>query len=277
MKSPPEPESVSKPPSSDTPPLPPKQDSEDLWKLEAMLHNAKRFGDIAKLAGDIAHDLNNLLAPIRIATELLKQRMDNPDLDRYVDIIEISTGRARSVIQEILAFSRESETADRRQVDVNPLLKELEGMTRETFPPNILLQFEYHEGAPVVEMDPNQLHRSILNLIINARDAISGDGSIHVRVSIHNIDLRVCTEDTCLAPRRYLCISVKDTGCGIKQEIRDQIFDPFFTTKPKEKGTGLGLASVFGIVARAGGFIDLESEEDKGSTFHIFLPESSRD
>lgn len=260
--------------SGDTPPLPALQESEDFRKLEAMLLNAQRFEDIAKLAGDIAHDLNNLLAPIRMATELLKRKLEDPSVDRYVEIIETSTGRARSVIQEILTFSRESEAAECEIINVNPLLKELEQMTRETFPESIQVTFEYQDQAPSVEMDPHQLHRSILNLIVNARDAVGESGNITLRVSTHDVELPVSTGKRSLGAGRYTCISVSDTGCGISEEIRERIFDPFFATKPKEQGTGLGLASVFGIIARAGGFIDLESKEGNGSTFHIYIPEA---
>ncbi|MEX0323589.1 MAG: nitrogen regulation protein NR(II) [Puniceicoccaceae bacterium] len=247
---------------------------EDLKKLEAMLVNAQRFEDTAKLAGSIAHDLNNLLAPIRMATEMLKRKIEDNSVDRYVEIIETSTGRARSVIQEILSFSRESEGADVQVIDVNPLLKELEDMMRDTFDPQVELNFQYMEGVPLVKMDPHQLHRSIMNLLINAKDALGGNGSIKVRVSAHDLEVNVCVANRCLVPGRYVCISVSDSGCGISDEIRDKIFTPFFTTKPKDKGTGLGLSSVFGIVSRAGGFIDLESVVGKGSTFHVFLPEA---
>jgi len=260
--------------SGDTPPVPGPLSSEDHRKLEAMLLQAQRVEDIAKLAGDIAHDLNNLLAPIRMATELLKKKSTDPALERYIEIIQTSTGRARSVIQEILAFSRESESAECKVMDVNPLLHEIEHMARETFPKTVNLKFDYQEDAPKVKMDPHQLHRSILNLLVNARDAVADNGEITVRVSTHDVEMRVCVGKRCLVPGRYTCISVADNGCGIKKEIRDKIFDPFFTTKPKEKGTGLGLASVFGIVARAGGFIDLETVENEGTTFHIFLPEA---
>jgi signal transduction histidine kinase len=250
---------------------------EDRRKLEAMLLNAQRFEDTAKLAGSIAHDLNNLLAPIRMATELLKRKLEDSSVDRYVEIIDTSTARARAVIQEILSYSGESESSESEIVDVNPLVKELEEMVSETFPESITLNFEYQESAPPVRMDPHQLHRSILNLLVNARDAIEGGGTIGVRVSTHDVEMSVCVGERCLIPGRYACISVADDGSGIKQEIREQIFAPFFTTKPKEKGTGLGLASVFGIVARAGGFIDLESTEGEGSTFHVYLPEADQE
>ena len=153
----------------------------------------------------------------------------------------------------------------------------IEKLVKETFPPEIGISFEYPGEAPQVKIDPDRLHRAVLNLLVNARDAIEGAGSIRVRVSTHDVEMRICVGERCLIPGRYLCISVADTGCGIAREIRGKIFDPFFTTKPKEKGTGLGLASVVGVITRAGGFIDLESEEGKGNTFHLFLPQMAKD
>lgn len=249
-------------------PLPDKKQ-----KLEAMLLKAQRFEDIARMAGDIAHDLNNLLAPIGMSTQLLKRKLPDDSLARYVDIIETSTGRARSVIQEILSFSRETEGGEAEVIPLGPLLEEIEKMVHETFPGRIQATFNYASTGPKVRIDPNQLHRAILNILVNARDAIQGSGKIILRESVHDLDMEVSVGDRHLLPGSYVCIAISDTGSGIPEDIRDKIFDPFFTTKPKEKGTGLGLASVYGIVARAGGFIDLESTPGKGSTFHIYLPQ----
>jgi O-6-methylguanine DNA methyltransferase len=243
-------------------------------KLEAMLIKAQRFEDIAKLAGDIAHDLNNLLAPIGMATQLLKRKLEDAALDRYVDIIETSTGRARSVIQEILSFSRETGGGEVETITVEPLLQELDKIVSQTFPPRIKATFTYASETPPLRMDPIQFHRAILNILVNARDAIAGAGEIRVAVSVHDLRMEVSVGDRHLLPGRFVCISISDTGCGIPEEIREKIFDPFFTTKPKEQGTGLGLASVYGIAARAGGFIDLESTPGKGSTFHVYLPQA---
>ena len=243
-------------------------------KLEEMLLKAQRFEDIAKLAGDIAHDLNNLLAPIGMATQLLKKKLDDESLDRYVEIIETSTGRARSVIQEILSFSRETEAGEIETITVNPLLREIEKIVRETFPKAITARFEYATTAPAIKINPTQFHRAILNILVNARDAIGKKGEIRLRESVHNLPMEVAVGDRRLLPGKFVCISISDTGCGIPDDIREQIFDPFFTTKPKDEGTGLGLASVYGIVARAGGFIDLESAQGKGSTFQIYLPQA---
>ena len=250
----------------------PAEKEESRRKLETMLVNAKRFEDISKIAGDIAHDLNNLLAPIRMATQLLKSKLDDPSLDRYVEIIETSTSRARSVIQEILAFSRETEVIHRQELKVNTILWELENLVRETFPKRIRFECDLIEESPVVEMDPTQLHRAILNMLINARDAIKEEGCIQLKVSLHDLDMQVHLGGMELTRGRYVCISITDTGTGIPESIRENIFDPFFTTKPKEEGTGLGLASVYGIIARSGGFIDLESAVGQGTTFHLYIP-----
>ena len=252
-----------------------RKGSQNRQRIEAMLLNAQRFKDLSRLSGSIAHDLNNLLAPIRMATELLRRKVDDPAAARYIEIIETSTGRARSVIQEILSFSRESESGDPQTIQAAEILQELEYVAKATFPPEVATHFDYKERAPSVCIDPHQLHRAVLNLLVNSRDAVGNRGHIHVRLDSCELDTRVCVGERCLTPGRYVCITVSDDGCGIPREIRGRIFDPFFTTKPKDKGTGLGLSSVFGIIMRAGGFIDLESEEGKGTTFHLFLPEAA--
>lgn len=243
-------------------------------KLEAMLLKAQRFEDIAQISGDIAHDLNNLLAPIRMATELMKRKLEDESLSRYIEIIDTSTGRARSVVQEILSFSRETEKGEPQRVDVMNIVKELAKMARATFPKRIRTKTHFKEAYPVVEMDPTQLHRAILNLLVNARDAIGGKGTVTIGLETEVLATRVVAGSRELVPGTYVRVSVSDTGCGINDDIRERIFDPFFTTKPKEQGTGLGLASVYGIIARTGGFVDVESEPDKGSTFHVFIPQA---
>lgn len=241
-------------------------------KLEEMLIKAQRFEDISKLSGDIAHDLNNLLAPIRMATELLKRKTDDDSLTRYIEVIETSTGRARAVIQEILAFSRESGGGEPKRLNVARILGELETLARETFPKRIRIKTEFKADSPMVEMDPTQLHRAILNLLVNARDAIGGKGTVTLGVETDRLETRVVTGNRELVPGLYVCISVSDTGCGVNDDIRERIFDPFFTTKPKEQGTGLGLSSVYGIVGRSGGFVDMDSCVGEGTTFRVFLP-----
>ncbi|NBD38149.1 MAG: hypothetical protein GVY10_06235 [Verrucomicrobia bacterium] len=245
---------------------------ENRRRMELLLMNAERFESIANLAGNIAHDLNNLIAPIRMATQLLRRKAEEPAIDRYVEIIEDSTSRARSVIQQILSFSKDTNHGDYRIIKVEEVLGELERLARETFPERLEIVFNRESSLPEIEIDPTQLHQALLNMMVNARDAIEGSGRISLHAGLRNVDIRVSVGGRSLLPGSYVCLSVSDTGCGIDAETQQKIFDPFFTTKPKEQGTGLGLASVYGIIARAGGFIDVESVEGEGTTFHIFLP-----
>lgn len=251
-------------------------DLENRRRLELLLLNADRFKGIAQMAGNIAHDLNNLLAPIRMATQLLHRKANDPALNRYVDIIEDSTSRARSVIQQILSFSKSTERGDVREVAVCDVLKELEKIACETFPKRIQTSFSCASGLPAVSMDPTQLHQAVLNMLINARDAIDGAGEIDVRAELSEVSMAVTIGDRSLEPGSYVRIAIRDTGCGMPPETMQHIFDPFFTTKPKEQGTGLGLASVYGIIARAGGFIDLKSEVGEGTTFFLYIPQQGQ-
>lgn len=245
---------------------------ENRRRMELLLMNAERFESIANLAGNIAHDLNNLIAPIRMATQLLRRKAEEPALDRYVEIIEDSTSRARSVIQQILSFSKDTNHGDFKIVKVEEVLGELERLAIETFPERLEIRFNYESSLPEIEIDPTQLHQALLNMMVNARDAIEGGGRISLYAGLRNVDIKVSVGGRSLQPGSYVCLSVSDTGCGMDAETQQKIFDPFFTTKPKEQGTGLGLASVYGIIARAGGFIDVESAEGEGTTFHVFLP-----
>lgn len=245
---------------------------ENRRRLELLLMNADRFKGIAQMAGTIAHDLNNLLAPIRMATQLLHRKANDPSLNRYVDIIEDSTSRARSVIQQILSFSKSTEKGDLREVKVADVMQELERITSETFPKRIRTSFTCDAKLPPVTIDPTQLHQACLNMLINARDAIDGAGQIDVKADLTEVKMAVSIGDRSLEPGSYIRIAISDTGCGMDENTLQHIFDPFFTTKPKEQGTGLGLASVYGIIARAGGFIDLDSTQGKGTIFYLYLP-----
>ncbi len=248
---------------------------EERRKLEALLIQTQRFEGIGKLAGGIAHNLNNLLAPIRMACEILARKNQNDDLGRYIDIIQSSTDRARGVIQQILSFSRGSGGENVEILDPAIVLKDLENIVRETFPKRLSIEFDYNGDLPNILIDSNELHQALLNLMINARDAIKDSGVISVKASRQHFSLRMKVGDKVFNPGAYFSLEVMDSGVGMPKEIQVRIFDPFFTTKGKGHGTGLGLASAFGIIANAGGFIDLSSELGKGSSFTVFLPEVS--
>lgn len=245
---------------------------EEKRRLEMILMSAQRFADISQIAGSVAHDLNNLLSPIRLSVELLRRKMTDDSLDRYVEIIEHSTSRARSVVQQLLSFAREAEKTSNERLDVNEVLRELEKMVVTTFPETIQANFNFGVDLPQPRMSAGQLHQALLNVLINARDAMDSRGRLRVRSSVREVKMKVTVGGRTLVPGTYVCISVSDDGCGMTPEIQERIFDPFFTTKSSDRGTGLGLPSVYGIIASVGGFIDLESIPDQGTTFHICLP-----
>jgi signal transduction histidine kinase len=245
---------------------------EEKRRLETILMNAQRFADITHIAGSVAHDLNNLLSPIRMSVELLRRKLDDASLDRYVEIIEDSTSRARSVVKQLLSFAKDTDRGAIEPVDVNAVLEELRKLVETTFPKGIKATFTLEPQLPQPLMNPGQLHQALLNILINARDAMQGKGNLDVTSSLSQVQLRVTVGDRHLEPGSYVRISIRDNGCGMPPDVQERIFDPFFTTKGRDSGTGLGLASVYGIIASCGGFIDLESTVGKGSTFHVFLP-----
>jgi signal transduction histidine kinase len=250
-----------------------QQRLEERRKIEAILIKAQRFEGIGKLAGGMAHDLNNLLAPIRMATELLQRKCTDGDVAKYLSIIQASTDRARGVIQQVLSFSRNAvDEGDPRTINPEEVLRDLENIAHETFPKRIETQFVIARDCGHVRITPTSLHQVLLNLLINARDAIPEEGRITVHCRSREFAIGIKLGDRSFEPGRYVCIQVSDTGVGIAPDIRARIFDPFFTTKPKGQGTGLGLASAYGITVQAGGFMDVHSEVGKGSTFTVFLP-----
>lgn len=245
---------------------------EEKRKLESILHNAQRLADITQISGSVAHDLNNLLSPIRMSVELLKRKLQDDSVNRYVEIIEDSTARARAVVQQLITFAKEAEAGKQEDVDVNQILHELERMIGATFPKRLSVYFEYGDNLPTIRINSSQLHQALLNLLINARDAMPGNGCLKVSSSCHLQSVEVSVTGRTLYPGPYVTISIQDSGCGIPKEIQDRIFEPFFTTKEKDRGTGLGLPSVAGIITAAGGYIDMSSVVGKGSTFTVCLP-----
>lgn len=237
-----------------------------------MLMRAERYRQMALSTIEIAHDLNNLLTPIRIATELLQQRNRDPSLNRYVEAIRFSAENARSLIHEILQRARQQEPIAERSFEVEPLLRQSIASVEPVFPKGIEICLTCASPLPPVRMDPAQFNRAVVNLLLNARDAIGKKGRVTLEAAEHHLNTAVDGLDRTLFPGRYLSLNVLDTGKGIPPEHMDRIFEPFFTTKPAEQGTGIGLSSTYGIIVRAGGFMRIFSEPGKGSQFQIFLP-----
>ena len=240
-------------------------------KLEAQFLRTQRLESIGVLAGGIAHDLNNVLAPILMSGHLLEMNPDDPERGSLISGILASTQRAANLVRQILTFARGT---DGRRTAMQPrqLLEELRKILNETLPKSIRLRIDDAPDARMIVADPTQLHQVLMNLCINARDAMPSGGELTVAVANVEVDEHDATTNGKVRPGPYVVFSVTDNGTGMTPEIRERIFDPFFTTKETGKGTGLGLSTALGIVKSHGGFINLDTKPNHGSCFHVYLP-----
>ena len=230
---------------------------------------AQRLESIGTLAGGVAHDVNNSLAPILLAAGLFRER--HPESSDLVDIVESSARRGASMVQQLLTFAR---GVDGKRVPVRPqiLLAEIEQIVKSTFPKNIEISASCAPDAPAVLGDSTQLHQVLLNLCVNARDAMPRGGTLTVEIGHEELTTDRLHETGGAEAGRYVRICITDTGCGIEPELVDRIFEPFFSTKSPEQGTGLGLSTTIGIVRSHGGFMRVHSRIPGGSTFTVYLP-----
>ena len=240
-------------------------------KLEQQFLRAQRMESIGTLAGGIAHDLNNLLAPITMGVELLRRYEPNAKAKPIIDNIERSARRGSDLVKQVLSFARGVEGA-RVAMQVRHVVREIESIVENTFPKNIIVETYLPDALWLVTGDPTQLNQILLNLCVNARDAMPNGGTLTLRADNTDIDEQYAVMNRGVSPGRYVALSVTDTGIGMPREVIDRIFDPFFTTKEIGKGTGLGLSTVLGIVRSHGGFVNVYSEPGKGSTFKVYLP-----
>lgn len=240
-------------------------------KLEAQFHHAQRLETIGTLAGGIAHDLNNVLAPILMSIELLENKLTDEKSKRLVSTIEASARRGSDIVKQVLTFARGVE-GERVTLQAKHLVRDMERIALETFPKSIEIRSDVLKNLWTVNGDATQLHQVLLNLCINARDAMPQGGVIELKAENITLDQEGAHIHMNAHPGRYVTISVSDTGVGIPAEIMEKIFDPFFTTKEVGKGTGLGLSTVLGIVESHKGFITVKSEWGKGSEFKVYIP-----
>ena len=248
-----------------------KQAELEKAELERQLQQAQKLESIGRLAGGIAHDLNNLLVPILNYSELLMTQLtkDTKEYQYIKHIIEASE-KGKEVIRQILAFSRK-ETFNLSPIDLNKLISEFKGLLERTLNENITLKIELADGLPLINADKGQIEQVILNLAVNAQDAMPNGGQLTIETSLEELNEKI-THLNDISYGEYVCLTVKDTGQGIDEETLKYIFDPFFTTKPKGIGTGLGLSTVYGIIKQHKGHITVESRANQGSTFKIYLP-----
>jgi two-component system cell cycle sensor histidine kinase/response regulator CckA len=240
--------------------------------LEEELRQAQKMEAIGKLAGGIAHDFNNMLTAIIGFADLLQSEIEASDeRSEYVHEIRKAADRSAELTKQLLAFGRK-QVLQPRVFDLNDVLLGMEPMLRRLIGAHIELVARCGEALPPVLADPGKLEQVLLNLVVNARDAMSDGGHLLLETgatTIESTDARMCAG---LKPGSYVLLRVSDTGCGMDRETQARIFEPFFTTKPIGQGTGLGLSTVYGIVKQSGGHIEVESEPGCGTNFHIYLP-----
>jgi PAS domain S-box-containing protein len=244
-------------------------------RIEAHFLRAQRMESIGTLAGGIAHDLNNILAPILMSVTLLQREVTSEDGKAMLDTLQSCSLRAADLVRQVLSFARGVEG---RRIDVQPahLVREIQKIVRETFPKNIVFRSEIQPALWAVTGDPTQLHQVFMNLCVNARDAMPQGGTLLVTVRNIIVDEACAGMNPGAKPGAYTMVKVEDTGTGIPPALRDRIFEPFFTTKETGRGSGLGLSTTVAIVRSHGGFIDVYSEPDRGTEFKVYLPAHPR-
>jgi len=249
------------------------RDITDRKQMEGALLHAQKIDSIGNLAGGIAHDFNNILAAVLGSASIMRRRLtEKAPLAKYVDIIESSARRGSSLTRQLLTFARKTETLV-RPVDINGLIEETLQLFQRSVTKEIVVETALTAETAMVSGDDGQIQQALLNLFLNARDAMPDGGQLRVSTSVTVADAHTTSRFSSVTPGPFVRITVADSGRGIPREIQTRVFEPFFTTK--DHGTGLGLSVVYGVVQSHGGFIDLESDPGRGATFSLYLPRTS--
>ena len=249
-----------------------KQAEAEQKKLQAQLLRAQKMESIGTLAGGIAHDFNNMLGVIRGHSEIALKKIDRTSpLFRHLEQIDTAAGRSTDIIRQLLAFARKQPIRP-KMIDLNQLVEGMLKMLGRIMGKNIQLIWKPARPLPPVNMDPGQIDQILVNLCVNARNAIWNGGTITIETIVKVFDPAFCTRHPEFIAGEFVALTVTDNGCGVDKKILPHIFDPFFTTKKIGQGTGLGLAMVYGIVKQNDGFITVHSEPGQGTTFAIHLP-----
>ena len=241
-------------------------------KLEAQFRQAQKMDAIGQLAGGVAHDFNNILAVIQLQADLLKIGGNlSPEQLEFADDIGLASQRASALTRQLLLFSRK-ETLKPCDLDLNQSLDAMTNMLRRILGEDIQMQFKFSTQPLFIHADAGMMDQMLMNLAVNSRDAMPKGGQLVIETSAVDFDESVVGQSAQARPGSFVCLSVSDTGCGIPPENLSKIFEPFFTTKDVGKGTGLGLATIFGIVEQHQGWVNVYSEIGQGTTFRIYLP-----
>jgi PAS domain S-box-containing protein len=249
-----------------------KQAEEEKTSLEEQFHQAQKMEAIGRLAGGVAHDFNNILTVILGHTEMAQAQVD-PAQPLFADLSEIHQAAERSanLTRQLLAFARK-QTISPQVLDLNETVEGMLKMLRRLIGEEIDLAWLPRTGLWPVNVDPSQIDQILANLCINARDAINGTGKVTIETDRVAIDQAYCGDHPDANPGEFVLLAISDNGCGMDKATLNNIFEPFFTTKAMDQGTGLGLATVYGIVKQNHGFINVYSEPGRGTTFKIYLP-----
>jgi two-component system cell cycle sensor histidine kinase/response regulator CckA len=240
-------------------------------RLEQHVHQLQKFEAIGRLAGGVAHDFNNLLGVILGQSEILLDRPHDQGITRGLEMIRESARRGASLTRQLLAFGRR-QVLEAKVLNLNVVLADVEKLLQRVIGEDIELDFQTDAKISSVKADPGQLEQVVVNLAANARDAMPGGGRLTIATANVDLDEAYADRRVVVRPGRYVQLVVSDTGCGMDRDTQSHIFEPFFTTKEQGKGTGLGLATVYGIVKQSGGYIWVYSEPGHGTAFKIYLP-----
>ena len=245
-------------------------------RVEEQLLRAQRMESIGTLAGGIAHDLNNVLSPILMAVEMLQLKNRDAEVERWLDIIRKSSERGADLIKQVLTFARGLE-GKRVSVQLKYLVKDIVKVVAETLPKNIAVEYRIAADTRPILADPTQVQQVLMNLCVNARDAMPDGGTLTVSVENVTMDETAARMNPEAELGEYVVLSVADTGTGMSTEVKNRIFDPFFTTKEVGKGTGLGLSTTLSIAKSHGGFVNVYSDLGHGSRFSVYFPVDESD
>lgn len=248
------------------------RDETERIKIEEERKQSQKMQALGQLTGGIAHDVNNMLGGISGATELLEMALaSDPKLMKYISLIKSATERTTNLIGKMLAFSRKGKIVS-RQFNMHTIIQETVALLERSIDRRIEVRLSLQAEKHGVNGDPSQMQNGLLNLVLNARDAMPEGGLLHILTANVTFDQEYCSVDNDLHPQHYIQVSIQDTGQGIPPDIQDRIFEPFYSTKEVGKGTGLGLASVYGTVQEHKGTIKFYTEQGKGTVFHLYLP-----